>query len=344
FIDILAWHKLNIFHWHLTDDEAWRLEIKAFPELIEIGSRRGPDEKLLPQLGDGAEPRSGHYTREEVRALIAHAAALHVEVVPEIDIPGHSEAMLASLPYLVDEREAPESYRSVQGYFNNALNPAVPATYEVLGKIFDELVGLFPSEYVHIGGDEVPDGDWLQSPLCRKLMEEQGIQDTLGLQSFFTRRIKAMLTARGRRLVGWNEVAEGSGVEPDGTLLMAWQNADVGVGLARQGYDVVMTPGQAYYLDMAQGEEWQEPGASWAGTVPPAHTYAYEAESGFPPTLRPKLKGIQACIWTENFISKPYFNRLVFPRLPAIAEAAWTPKEGKDWERFAAVARLSPQL
>lgn len=153
-----------------------------------------------------------------------------------------------------------------------------------------------------------------------------------------------MLTARGRRIVCWNEVAEGGGVEPDGTLLMAWQNADVGVGLARQGYDVVMTPGQAYYLDMAQGEEWQEPGASWAGTVPPAHTYAYEAESGFPPTLRPKLKGIQACIWTENFISKPYFNRLVFPRLPAIAEAAWTPKEGKDWERFAAVARLSPQL
>jgi hexosaminidase len=344
FVDILAWHKLNIFHWHLTDDEAWRLEIKAFPELTEIGSRRGPDETLLPQLGDGAEPRAGHYTQDEVRDLVAHAASLHVEVVPEIDIPGHSEAMLASLPYLADGQEAPESYRSVQGYFNNALNPAVPATYEVLGRIFDEMVALFPSEYIHIGGDEVADGAWLHSPLCRKLMEEEGIEGTFGLQSYFMRRIKAMLKARGRKLAGWNEVAHGGGVEPERTLLMAWQNAEVGIELAREGYDVVMTPGQAYYLDMVQAEEWQEPGASWAGTVPPSHTYHYEAEGAFPEELRPRLRGIQACIWTENFISRPYFNHLVFPRLPAIAEAAWSPKHAKDWPRFAAVAPLSPKL
>ncbi|WP_163270538.1 beta-N-acetylhexosaminidase [Chelativorans alearense] len=344
FIDILAWNKLNIFHWHLTDDEAWRLEIKAYPQLTGIGSRRGPDGPLIPQLGDGADTREGFYRQEDVRALVAHAAALHVEVVPEVDIPGHSEAMLVSLPDLVDGQEAPESYFSVQGYPNNALNPAIPFTYEVLGKVFDEMVQLFPAQYIHIGGDEVADGAWLHSPLARALMEKEGIEGTFGLQSFFMRKIKDMLAERGRRLAGWNEVSHGGGVDPEGTLLMAWQSPKVGIELAEEGYDVVMTPGQAYYLDMVQAEAWQEPGASWAGTVPPKHTYEYEAEGDFPEALKERMKGIQACIWTENFISRAYFNHLVFPRLAAVAEAAWTPREAKDWQRFCAIARLSPRL
>ncbi|MCT8998275.1 beta-N-acetylhexosaminidase [Chelativorans intermedius] len=344
FIDILAWNKLNVFHWHLTDDEAWRIEIKAYPRLTEIGSRRSPDGPLLPQLGDGAAPRGGYYTQGEVRALVAHAAALHVEVVPEIDIPGHSEAMLVSLPELVDGQEAPESYFSVQGYPNNALNPAVPFTYEVLGRVFDELVALFPSRYIHVGGDEVAEGAWLASPLARALMERENIAGTSGLQSFFLRRIKAMLAERGRLLAGWNEVAHGGGVEPEGTLLMAWQSPEIGMALAEQGYDVVMTPGQAYYLDMVQADAWQEPGASWAGTVPPRRTYEYEAEGDFPARLKERMKGIQACIWTENFISRAYFNHLVFPRLCAVAEAAWTPRAAKDWQRFCALAPLAPRL
>lgn len=343
-IDILAWFKMNIFHWHLTDDEAWRLEIKAYPELTTTGVLRGPDEPLLPQLGNGAKPIGGFYSQDDVRAIVAHADSLGVEVIPEIDIPGHSTATLAALPELSDGQEAPESYRSVQGYPNNALNPAIDLTYTFLEKVFDEMVELFPSPYIHIGGDEVANGSWLASPLAKKLMEKEGISGTFALQSYFLKRIKAMLTARGRKLAGWNEVAHGGGVDPKDSLLIAWEKPEVGMELARSGYDVVMSPGQAYYLDMVQAEAFQEPGASWAGTVPPVHTYTYDAEGDFPDDLKDRMKGVQACIWCEHFLSRGYFNRLVFPRLPAIAEAAWTPKANKDWQRFAAIVRLTPVL
>jgi len=342
-IDIMAWFRMNTFHWHLSDDEAWRLEIKAFPQLTTIGVLRGPDEPLLPQLGNGAEPVGGFYAQDEVRDIVAHAAALQVEVVPEIDIPGHSTAMLVAMPELVDGQEAPDSYRSVQGYPNNALNPAIDYTYEVLGKVFDEMVALFPSKLIHIGGDEVAANTWMASPLARKLMEQEGIEGTFGLQSYFMKRIQKMLAERGRKLAGWDEVSHGGGVDPEGTLLMAWQKPEVGLELARQGYDVVMTPGQAYYLDMVQDESFQEPGGSWAGIVPPKHTYTYEAVAEFPVELAPRMRGVQACIWSEHFLTRDYFNHLVFPRLPAIAEAAWTPKENKDWLRFAAIVRLSPR-
>ncbi|MBB3658298.1 hexosaminidase [Rhizobium sp. BK650] len=343
-IDILAWNKLNIFHWHLTDDEAWRLEIKAYPELTDIGAKRGPDEVLVPQLGDGAEPRSGYYTQDDARRIVAHAAALHVDVLPEIDIPGHSAAALLSLPQLVDGQEAPDSYRSVQGYPNNALNPAIDFTYEFLGKVFDEVAALFPFEYLHIGGDEVAHGSWLASPACKALMQKEKLAGTAELQSYFMRRIKSMLAERGKKLAGWNEVSHGGGVDRDGTLLMAWEKPEVGIELATEGYDIVMTPGQAYYLDMAQAEGWGEPGASWAGFTPPEKTYAYEAEGELPAELRDRMRGIQACIWGENFVSRAYFNRLVFPRLSAVAEAAWTPTLRKDWLRFAAIVRMWPKL
>lgn len=153
-------------------------------------------------------------------------------------------------------------------------------------------------------------------------MEQEGIDGTFGLQSHFMKRIQQMLKERGKKLAGWDEVSHGGGVDPQGTLLMAWQKPEVGLDLARQGYDVVMTPGQAYYLDMVQDEAWQEPGANWAGTVPPHHTYTYEAVAEFPEELKPRMRGVQACIWSEHFLNRDYFNHLVFPRLPAVAEAA----------------------
>ncbi|WP_172293716.1 beta-N-acetylhexosaminidase [Pseudoruegeria sp. HB172150] len=342
FLDILAWHRMNIFHWHLTDDEGWRLEIKAYPQLTQAGATRGPDEPLTPQLGNGAKPVHGFYTQEEIRAVVAHAAALGITVVPEVDIPGHSTAALTVIDGLADPQEAPHSYHSIQGYANNALNPAREETYDFLANVFDEMVDLFPGEYLHIGGDEVADGSWLNSHYARLLMEKEGLKGTFELQSHFMRRVAKMLAERGKKLAGWNEVAHGGGVDPEGTLLMAWERPEVGIELARQGYDVVMTPGQAYYLDMVQADEWLEPGAGWAGTSTPVNSYTYEAEGDFPEELRPRMKGIQSCIWCEHFTSRAYFNRLVFPRLCGVAEAAWTPKDRKDLYRYAAIVKLHP--
>ena len=344
-IDILAWQKFNLFHWHLTDDEGWRAQILAYPALTDAGAYRAADtEAMLPQLGDGPMRSGGFYTQDQMRAVVAHADSLGIEVMPEVETPGHAACVMAALPFLVDPDEPANSYYPVQGYPNNSWNPAMPETFVVLEQIIDELCQIFPSRYFHIGGDEVAKNAWLLSPKARVLMQREGLSGTFELQSWFLRRIKAMLTARGKILVGWNEVAHGGGVPPEGTLLMAWENPQVGIDLARQGYDVVMTPGQAYYLDMAQGPEWLENGAGWAGFVPPAKTYAYEAAGDFPSELQPHMRGIQACIWCEHFTSTAWFNDLVFPRLPAIAEAGWTQSANKDWLRFARQVRLHPQL
>ncbi|MFV0302584.1 MAG: family 20 glycosylhydrolase, partial [Paracoccus sp. (in: a-proteobacteria)] len=327
------------------DDEGWRAEIRAYPELTSTGATRGSDRPdMLPQLGVGPADQGGFYTQDQMREVVAHATALGLEVMPESETPGHAACVMAALPFLVDPDETPDSYYPVQGYPNNSWNPGVPETFTVLETIIDELAEIFPSRHFHIGGDEVARTAWLESPKARILMQREGLAGTFELQSWFLRRVKAMLTARGKVLVGWNEVAHGGGVGPEDTLLMAWEKPEVGIDLARQGYDVVMTPGQAYYMDMVQGADWLENGAGWAGPVPPEKTYFYEAEGDFPDDLRARMRGIQSCIWCEHFTSDAWFNDLVFPRLPAVAEAGWTEKSGKDWLRFAAQVRLHPTL
>lgn len=343
-IDILAWHKFNVFHWHLTDDEGWRLEIGAYPSLTEVGAWRGPHEKMPALLGSGGVRYGGYYSKDDVGQIIAHAASLQVDVLPEIDIPGHCTAALLSVPEMTDGQEAPDCYRSVQGFPNNALNPAVPETYDFLEAVFGEVADLFPHPYVHVGGDEVAAQSWMASPLARKLKQEQGLESTNELQSYFLRKIQAMLAGMGKKMAGWDEVSYGGGVEPEGTLLMAWQSPEVGKKLAQVGYDVVMTPGQAYYLDMVQSDEWPEPGASWAGTSSVEHTYGFDAAKEFDTELGERLKGIQACIWTEHLARRGMFRRLVFPRLSAIGESAWTSAKQKNWHRFSALAPYTPTM
>jgi hexosaminidase len=345
FIDILAWNKLNILHWHLSDDEGWRVEIKSYPELTNAGAKRGANEVMPAQLGSSFETYGGFYSQEEIKELIAHGETLNVEIVPELDIPGHCTAVLSAYPELRDADEPEESYRSVQGYPNNALNPGLPQTYKFIETVVEEVADLFPSKFIHVGGDEVDENSWMESPAVEKLMNEERLNGTMQVQAHFLGKVQKMIKKKGKIVGGWDEVSHGGGIEKEGgTLLFAWQKPEVGITLAQEGYDVVMTPGQAYYLDMAQSEEWQEPGASWAGTSSPQTTYEYEAAGDFPDDLKDRIKGVQACIWSEHLISRELFNHMVFPRLNAIAEAGWTKPENKNWLRFAAQSRHLPRL
>ena len=338
-IDVLAWHRMSHLHLHLTDDEGWRLESRLFPALAEIGAVRGRGRPLPPQFADGPNGRSGHLTVRDARALVAHAEALGVTLVPEIDVPGHATALLLAVPGLRDPGERPESYRSIQGHPNNALNPGLPRTYEVLEAILGEVAELFPSPVIHLGGDEVPDGAWAMSPAARDLARREGVHGATGLQGVFTRRARAIVEALGRRMGGWDECAEGGAGER--AVLFAWRSAGRVGELLAAGRDVVATPGEAYYLDMAAREGWDAAGTSWAGAVTPEATYRFEVGS---PEGPGRLLGLQACLWSEHLDTPNRLAAMAHPRLSAVAEAAWTPAAAKSWPRFAALAPLMPRL
>ncbi|WP_068118852.1 beta-N-acetylhexosaminidase [Tropicimonas marinistellae] len=344
FLDTMAWARLNTFQWHLTDDEGWRIEIDAFPELTAAGAVRGPSSELVGQLGYNSQTYGGFYTKAQIRELVAHAALHHVAVIPEIDIPGHCTAVLTALPHLVDPDEKADSYRSVQGYPNNALNPGIPETYDFIDKVMAEVADLFPASWVHVGADEVPDGAWIESPRAMVLAQSEGLSGTAEMQSYFLRRVQQILRSHGKELAGWDEVSHGGGVDQKGTLLVAWQRPELVRGLAEMGYRVVASPGQAYYMDMVQADGWEEPGASWAGTSTPKGTYSFDPEGGLDENERGALAGVQACIWCEYILNPRIFNHMVYPRLYAVAEAGWTPQATRDWQRFAAICHHMPEL
>ncbi|WP_048645436.1 beta-N-acetylhexosaminidase [Nitratireductor soli] len=342
FLDCLAWNKLNRFHMHLNDDEAWRLEIPGFPALTEKAAFRGIGEILPPLLGAPAGRTGGYYTGDDIHALVAHGAALGIEIIPEIDVPGHCHCVLEALPELRDSGET-GIYRSIQYFPNNALNPAIEATWDFLAAVFDRLVELFPARHIHVGADEVADGAWLGSPMAAVLGEKLfGKAETFSLQSYFLKRVQAMLRERGRNTAAWEEAALGGGLEIDGVLLMAWKESRAGRALAAQGYQVVLTPAQHYYFDIARSTDWWEPGASWAGTVRLRDTYDYDPGGDWPEALKTQLAGVQSCLWSENLAMPGLFAHLAYPRLSAMAEGAWCAPERKDFDRFLAIQDLMP--
>ncbi|HVW93040.1 MAG TPA: family 20 glycosylhydrolase [Devosia sp.] len=368
FLRLLAWSKMNRFHWHLSDDEAWRVEIDAYPDLVRIGAWRGHGLPIPALLGSGAEPTGGYYSKPAIRDIVGMAGRFGITVVPEIDVPGHSFALLASIPELRDPQEHGD-YSSVQGFPNNCINPALEVTYEVLGRIFDELVELFPARIVHIGADEVPLGAWSGSPKALEKLAElagpeaaaahakrlntvtntHGADDIEGsgaaaLQAVFLARVQKMLADRGCLTGGWEEAAHGDLIDKAKSYLCGWRSVEVSAALAGRGYDIVVTPGQAYYLDMSQGVEWAEPGAGWAGWSSVEKTYEFEASAGWSAAQKSHLLGVQACIWSEPMTDRAIFDRLVFPRLSAIAEAGWTIPARKSLKRFEALCGLLPNL
>jgi hexosaminidase len=343
FLAVLAWNKLNVLHWHLSDDEAWRVEIEAYPELTDFGAWRGYGMAIPPLLGSGPEMTGGFYSKEAIAEIVELATAFGIDVVPEIDVPGHCYAMLQALPQL---RDAGENgiYHSIQSFPNNCLNPAVEAVYEAIETIFGEMVEMFPSRYFHVGADEVPASAWQDSPAANAMRASPGVSGAAPLQASFLQRVQAFLTGKGKITGAWEEAAQGGGIDKANCYMVGWHTVEASQKLAAEGYDVVVAPGQAYYLDMANGEDWHEAGAAWAGWSSPEKTYAFDPAAGWSADERRKLLGVQGCIWSEPMTDRAVFDRLVFPRLSAIAETGWTAPSSRDYGRFAALVGLMPNL
>lgn len=342
FLDTMAWNKLNRFHIHLNDDEGWRLDVPDYPELAEKAAWRGPGELLPPLLGSPFERHGIVYRADDIREFVAYGLDLGIQTIPEIDIPGHCYCVLKALPQLADPGET-GTYRSVQYFPNNALNPALEETYVFLDAVVRTLVDLFPAKWIHIGGDEVADDAWAGSPQAKSMQGPNGWQGTFQLQSYFLKRIQSLLEKYGKDTGAWEEAALGGGVDPDRSYLVAWKKSESGRDLAIGGYDVVLSPAEYAYFDIAQSTEWWEPGASWAGTVSVETCYAFDPAHDWPDEVQHKLIGVQSCLWSENLSNRKLFDHLVYPRLSAIAETAWSPREVKDFSRFMAIQTLMPK-
>ncbi len=334
-LELMALYKLNHLHWHLTDDEGWRLPVSAYPQLTAVGAWRGLGEALEPQFGSGPERYGGCYSHADIREIVNRAAQLSITLVPEVDVPGHSRAAIKSLPELLVESADRSDYCTAQQYTDNVLNPALRETYTFMYAVIDQLCELFPGALIHMGGDEVPAGAWRDSPACRRLASREGYRDCAALQGHLLRAAQAHLAGRGRQMAVWEEAAAGEGLSPESAVVHAWTDPGAGIRLANAGYQVVLCPAQYTYLDQAWSRCPQEPGASWAGTTDLEHCYRYEPfhealnESG-----RQRVMGIQAALWSERIASRETLEYMAFPRLLAVAETAWSQANNKSWHHF----------
>ncbi|MFV0135721.1 beta-N-acetylhexosaminidase [Streptomyces sp. HMX87] len=325
YLDLMAAHKLNVFHFHLTDDQGWRVEIERYPKLTETGSWRARTKfghRASPLWED--KPHGGHYTQDDIREIVAYAAERHITVVPEIDVPGHSQAAIAAYPELGNTDVVDTAALSVWDTWGVSPNVLAPTdgTLRFYEGVFEELLALFPSEFIHVGGDECPKDQWRRSPVAQARIKELGLADEGALQSWFIRHFDRWLTARGRRLIGWDEILEGG--LADGAAVSSWRGYAGGIAAARAGHDVVMCPEQQVYLDHRQHAGADEP-------VPIGFVRTLEDVYRFepvPPELTPRearhVLGTQANVWTEVMESPARVDYQAFPRLAAFAEVAWS--------------------
>jgi hexosaminidase len=341
-IDWMALHKLNVLHWHLTDDQGWRLEIRKYPLLTRIGAWRVPAGTAWPRAPDpatGVPPRyGGYYTQQEVREIVAYAAARFVTIIPEIEMPGHAQAAIASYPALGTAGVAPvvSPDWGVHDYLFNVDE----STLGFLEDVLTEVIELFPGEYVHIGGDEAVKRRWKESPSVQARMRELGVADEVALQSWFVARIGRFLDARGRRLIGWDEILEG-GIPPRATV-MSWHGDAGAIKAVRAGHDVVMAPDPILYLDHLQSDSPDEPpGRPQQESL--EDVYGYEPlPPGLAPTEAQHVLGAQLNAWTEHMRLPARVIHQAFPRVAALAEVAWSPASKRDWQYF--LGRLPVQF
>lgn len=340
YIDLLARYKINRFHWHLTEDQGWRIEIDRYPRLTEVAAYRAEtmvEKHFDPYVGDG-RPYGGYYTQEEIRDVVAYARDRFVTIVPEIELPGHSSAAVAAYPEL-GCTDDPVEVATTWGVFDDIYCPK-EETFTFLENVLTEVMELFPGEYVHIGGDEAPKTRWKESPLAQEVMAREGLADEHELQSWFIRRIEGFLNEHGRRLIGWDEILEGGLAET--ATVMSWRGTSGGIEAARLGRDVIMTPYSHLYFDYYQGDPEDEPLAI-GGYLPLETVYGFEP---IPDELDEAearhILGAQANVWTEYIPTEEHVEYMAFPRALALAEMVWSPAGLRTWDGFA--ARLPRRL
>jgi hexosaminidase len=336
FIDLLAMHKLNVFHWHLTEDQGWRIEIKKYPRLTEIGAwrketMRGNFESNQENLAFDGTPHGGFYTQDQMRQVVAYAQERFVTVVPEIEMPGHAEAAIAAYPELGNTGK-PIDVSNHWGVHQHVFN-AEDSTIRFLQDVLDEVLDVFPSQFIHIGGDECPKVEWKASPAAQAKMNALGLKDEEELQSWFVRQMDDYLTARGRRLVGWDEILEG-GLAP-GAVVMSWRGEEGGINAANAGHDVVMAPYQYVYYDYYQSEDKEGEPLAIGGLTTLKHTYSYEPiPAQIDKAMASHVLGAQAQLWTEYMPNPQQVEYMAFPRLCAFSEVVWSPKEARSYPDF----------
>ncbi|PHS38912.1 MAG: hypothetical protein COB07_02535 [Sulfurovum sp.] len=333
FIDRMAQHKLNRFHWHLTDDEGWRLEIKRYPLLTKVGAKRGPGTKLpfstYPALrGQKNKVQSGYYTQNDIREIVAYAKARAIEILPEIDIPGHAKAAIVAYPKLLQDPKDKSSYRSVQKVANNTINPGMESSYVFLDNVIAEVSRLFPFGYIHLGGDEIPKGAWKRSPAVHRLMQKKGLKNAKEVQNYFFTRLDRILAKHKRKMIAWQEVMQGKAKLRQNNIFMAWKSKKAGVRMIKKHRNVIMTPVQYLYFDQQYSRSKKEPGHTWSTPVSTQKTYAFN------PGNSSYIRGVQACLWTETALNEKIADYLVWPRALALSEVAWTAQKKRHWKEF----------
>jgi hexosaminidase len=348
YVDYLALHKMNFFHWHLTEDQGWRIEIKKYPELMAVGAyRNGTIIGRYPGKGNDNQKYGGFYTQDEVRELVRYAAERHITVVPEIEMPGHSSAAIASYPWLSCFPDKPTKIpttpseaskaaggklvQETWGVFEDVYCAGNDSTFMFLQDVLDEVLQLFPSKYIHVGGDECPKTHWKQCPKCQARIKKEGLKDEHHLQSYFIQRMEKYLNAKGRVLIGWDEILEG-GLAPN-AIVMSWRGEKGGIEAARQSHQVIMTPQKPVYFDHTQTKN--EDSVTIGGFNPIENVYAYEP---LPKELAAQqaayILGAQANMWTEYMKYPSKVEYMLFPRLSALSEVLWSPKEKRAWNDF----------
>ncbi len=335
YIDWMALHKLNVLHWHLTDDQAWRLEIKKYPRLTDIAAWRVPAGRAAAANIDPAtgQPHryGGFYSQDEVRAIVAHASARGVRIVPEIEMPGHASAPLAAYPQFAASTQPPKDVPADWGIYSHVY-AVDDATFDFLEGVLDEVMALFPDEWIHIGGDEVEKHEWAESPQAQARMRELGLTEPKGLQGYFTQRIGRYLQAHGRRLVGWDEILE-PGLA-DNAIVMSWRGVEGAMAATAKGYDSVLSPWPTLYFDNRQGSGGDEPPGRLR-TISLEDVYRFDPLPDTMTTEQAKhLLGVQGNVWTEHIRTEPRVGWMTFPRAAAIAEMGWSQPEHRDWNDF----------